>query len=329
MKAIVFGGTGFIGSHVVEQLKLADHEVTVAVRKSSDTRFLRALGVHAQVVNFNDPSEVAECMRGKDVVYNCTAGAKVLGRKVAGADVEIKLTRELLEAASAIGVSKFIQLSTIVLYDFKSSDPFDESYISKPEYPIQEIEFQREQIVQQYGKSTGLETMILRPASTIGARDHSSFFLKLYEAHKKGRYPILGNGNARVSLVDTRDIGRAMTWLGTHQKSPEDTGIYNLKGFDTTWGDLKEMIDVSVGSFSRTIKIPRPIAWAIGGLAEYMTPATKEPPLSRFAVQMLTVNRLWDDKKIRSLGFTTKYGLKDAVGEAIHDFRSRQTALNH
>lgn len=44
LKAIVFGGTGFIGSHVVEQLHLAGHQVTAAVRETSNTSFLESLG---------------------------------------------------------------------------------------------------------------------------------------------------------------------------------------------------------------------------------------------------------------------------------------------
>ncbi len=45
MKAIVFGSTGFIGSHVVEQLSLAGHQVTAVVRNTSNTEFLESLGV--------------------------------------------------------------------------------------------------------------------------------------------------------------------------------------------------------------------------------------------------------------------------------------------
>ncbi|GLI10721.1 hypothetical protein YDYSG_67570 [Paenibacillus tyrfis] len=44
MNAVVFGGSGFIGSHTVEQLVLAGHEVTAAVREQSDTAFLDRLG---------------------------------------------------------------------------------------------------------------------------------------------------------------------------------------------------------------------------------------------------------------------------------------------
>lgn len=57
-------------------------------------------------------------------------------------------------------------------------------------------------------------TIMLRPASTIGVRHKSSFFARLYATHTSGQYP---NGTVKVSLVDTRDIGRAMAWLGTYQ----------------------------------------------------------------------------------------------------------------
>ncbi|WCN36853.1 NAD-dependent epimerase/dehydratase family protein [Aneurinibacillus uraniidurans] len=305
MKVIIFGGTGFIGSHVVEQLHIAGHQVTVAIRETSNTTFLESLGVNVVKIDFSNSVAIGKVIEGHDVVYNCTADAKLHTPISLDAPVEIALTRTLIEAAALHGASKFIQLSSVVLYDFQTNEPIDESYISQPEYPIQSLLLERERIVEEVGRKNGITTILLRPASTIGVRDTSSFFARLFTAHTSDLYPMIGNGTTKVSLVDTRDIGRAMAWLGTYQKSEHDNDIFLLKGFDTTWGQLKAEIDHAIGRIAKTINFSE--------------------GLPSFALKTFTVNRLWNDNKIRNIGFKTKYSLTNSVEAAVHDLISRNS----
>jgi dihydroflavonol-4-reductase len=313
MKAIVFGGTGFIGSHVVEQLHLAGHEVTAAVRNTSDTTFLDQLGVQVVRVNFSNFESIGKAIDGNQVVYNCTADSNLI-QATLDAPVEIKLTRTLIEAAAYYGATRFIQLSTIVVYDFLSDEPIDESYDSRPEYPIQNIGLEREKVVVNMGRETGIETIVLRPASTIGVRDQKSFFARLFSAHKSDLYPMIGSGSTKVSIVDTRDIGRAMVWLGTYKKTFEtENRTFLLKGFDTTWGELKTEIDNATGKVAKILEIPETLT------EEQMMAYHLNP----FALKTFTVYRIWNDTKIRSLGFETKYSLNDAVETEVRDLLSR------
>lgn len=295
MKAIVFGGTGFIGSHVVEQLNLAGHEVTIPVRDTSNTAFLENFGVHIVRIDFSNSEDIKKAISGHEVVYNCTANEDP--------QVEIELTRMLIEAAATHGVSRFIQLSTIVIYDFLSDEPIDESYISQPEYPRQNFFIRREKIINEISRKTGVESIIVRPASTIGTRDISSFFAKLYISHVNNQYPLVGKGTTKVSLIDTRDIGRAMVWLGSYKKPEHDNGIYLLKGFDTTWYHLKKEIDKTTGRIAKTVHFPENLT------DEQMIEYRMNPLL----MKTFSVNRLWNDRKIRNLGFKTKYSLTRPV----------------
>lgn len=303
MKAIVFGGTGFIGSHVVEQLRFAGHQVTAIVREKSNITFLEKLGVNVVRIDFDQFNEIRKAINGYDVVYNCTADTNLHTDNRLNNPVEITLTKMLIEAASMQRIRRFIQLSTIVVYDFKSDEPMDETYQSNPEFPIQKINLEREKMVQEKGKNAGMETIILRPASTIGKRDTKSFFSRVFTAYMHDQYPMVGNGDTRVSLIDTRDIGRAMEWLGTYRKSKEDNGIYVLKGFDTTWLGLMEEIERATG---RKTKVAQQSAFE-----------------KTIMVKNLSVNRIWNDSKIKELGFHTRYTLHDAVTLSVHDLLSR------
>jgi len=303
MKAIVFGGTGFIGSHVVEQLHKAGHEVLVPVRKTSDTTFLKELGVTVVPVDFSNPESIQNVISGDAIIYNCTAAANLQTDIHMEAPVEIQLTRNLVKAAVLKGVTRFIQLSSIVLYDFQTNEAINESYVSTPEFPLQHLLLKREQIVEEAGRKSRMMTIILRPASTIGIRDKASFFSRLYAAHLNDAYPMSGQGKALVSLVDSRDTGRAMVWLGENPGLSRQHHTLLLKGFDTTWQALKTMIDQITGRTAKT--------------ADMASDATD------FTSKTFTTNRIWDDAKIRSLGFETKYSLKEAAAAAIGEFRER------
>lgn len=299
MKAIVFGGSGFIGSHVVEQLHIACHKVKVAVRDTSDITFLKKLGVEIVKVDFSNTLAIGRAIDGCEVVYNCTADTNQNAQNSLDAHVEIGLTKTLIDAAVLHGISRFIQLSTIVIYDFNSDDPIDESYVSHPEYLVQKVALERERIIEEAGRKSGLDTVILRPASTIGERDIKSFFSRLFTFYMNDQFPMVGDGEAIVSLIDTRDIGRAMEWLGTYEKPKGDNGVYVLKGFDTTWYDLKREIDQVTGRNAKIVEL------------------TKSTPT--MMVKNLTVNRIWNDRKIKKLGFETRFSIKDSVEASVRD----------
>lgn len=90
-----------------------------------------------------------------------------------------------------------------------------------------------------------------------------------------------------------------MEWLGTYKKPKDDNGIYLLKGFDITWYDLMKEIERVSGKEAKIVQLP---------IIE-----------QSIMVKNLIVNRIWDDNKIKKLGFTTKYTLTDAVESSVMD----------
>jgi dihydroflavonol-4-reductase len=317
MKAVVLGGTGFIGSHVVEQLLAAGLEVKAAVRTTGNSEFLEEKGAEVVHVNFTESHSLIELMTGSDIVYNCTAHPKMHEKRERLEQVELGLTRTLIQAAAQAGVGRFIQLSTIVVYDFENPGPINEKYPTCPKYTFQQVCLERERVVQEEGRRLGIETYILRPASTIGQRDKASFFSSFYRAHVKNKYPMIGSGEVPISLIDTRDIGRAMVWLGDMQYKLDDDGIYLAKGFDTTWIELKQHLDQSLNRTSKMQQIPVGLANMLAPFLEKVTPYSGEPILTPLLVKSLTVPRIWDDSKIRNTGFEPIYSMDDAVCNAL------------
>jgi nucleoside-diphosphate-sugar epimerase len=324
MKAIVFGATGFIGSHVVEQLVLAGHDVTAVVRPTSKTAFLQSLNIPVLTADFSDTDQLARRIQGHHVVYNCTANVKFHLSMEDHRAVEVHLTRRLVEAAARAGARRFVQLSTIKAYGCDlPAKPVDESYPCKPEFQFEKVSLEREEVVREAAARAGLDYAILRPSGTIGSRD-TSFFSFLYKAHRGGSFPMIGDGTARMSLVDTRDIGRAMVWLGEASGASRD--VFLLRAFEASWIDLKEAIDRVRGVTAKVRRLPPGLAMGIARFLEWVTPYGGNPWLTRLAVRSMTANALFDDTKIRRAGFATVHNsLDETLSNAIVDIEGRKS----
>lgn len=310
MQATVFGASGFIGSHVVEELCKAGHGVNAVVRSPASRQLLEGFGARVMVVDYGDGAQIQAAMRGSDVVYNCIASTGTAAQ-AEDPEAEIGLTRRLAHTASALGVGHFVQLSSIVLYGFERSGAIDESYQPLIEYPIQRIQQRREEIVTlevpgRQGmavEAAGTALTILRPASVIGSRGERSFFANLYRLNQSGRFPIVGKGQARGSFIDARDLGRAMVFIGEHGIS----GTYLVKGFDASWSELKASMDEATGTHDACISIP-------AGLSDEGIDAS---PLNPYEYRSFATTRIWDDSTIREAGFRPHYSLGQAVRSEI------------
>jgi NADH dehydrogenase len=114
--ATVFGGTGFIGRHVVKRLVDAGHEVRVAVRDAEAVAVLRPLGVVGQVVPLHAPlgdaAAVARAVAGASFVVNLVG---ILAERRAGDFDRVHHlgAAAVAQAAAAAGVARLVQVSAL------------------------------------------------------------------------------------------------------------------------------------------------------------------------------------------------------------------------
>jgi NADH dehydrogenase len=112
----VFGGSGFVGRHVVRALARRGYRIRVAVRRPDLAHFLQPLGaagqIHAVQANLRFPDSVAHAVAGADAVVNLV-GLLAEGGKQRFATVQAKGAKVIAEAAKAAGVARIVHLSAI------------------------------------------------------------------------------------------------------------------------------------------------------------------------------------------------------------------------
>jgi uncharacterized protein YbjT (DUF2867 family) len=112
----IFGGSGFVGTQIVQELARAGYRVRVAVRRPDLAGHLRTVGGVGQVVpmqaNLRNAESIAAAVRGASVVINLAAVGVEKGKQRFRA-INVMGARRVAEAAKAAGANTLIQMSVI------------------------------------------------------------------------------------------------------------------------------------------------------------------------------------------------------------------------
>ena len=193
MKVLVTGGSGFLGSHVAEQLSAAGHEVRALVRKTSNRKFLSTLkNVELAEGSVEDRKSVDAAMKGGIDAVVHSAGLVKARNEAEFFECNTQGTVNLLDAAieHAPNLKRFVHVSSL-----EACGP---SFDRKP------VPLDQERPVTAYGRSKlaaekeivarkdKLPVVILRPALIYGPREAEVY--EAFKAVKKHQYPVIGDG---------------------------------------------------------------------------------------------------------------------------------------
>ena len=204
MRVVVFGGAGFLGSHVCDKLTLAGHQVAIFDRVTSPWL---ASGQEMIVGDLLDMEKVAEAVVGAEAVYNFAALAdlnRALGEPLETARINILGNVHVLEACRINKVKRFVYASTVYVYSreggfYRCSKQAAEHY------------------VEEYQRVYGLDYTILRYGSLYGPRADQSngLFRIVRNALETGVLRYEGSMDAMREYIHVEDAALAsVTALG-------------------------------------------------------------------------------------------------------------------
>jgi len=196
-KIIVFGGSGFIGSHIADALSDTGYKVSIFdFKHSSNLRSSQQMIVG----DIMDRNKVIEAVQGCDYVYNFAGIADLDDATIRPLDT-IRLNIEgnvnILEAARQAKVKRFIYASTIYVYSnkggfYRCSKQAAESYI------------------EEFKSKYGLPFTILRYGTLYGLRSNSknSIYRYVYQAIKEGYISSSGSGEEMREYINVKDAAK-------------------------------------------------------------------------------------------------------------------------
>lgn len=191
----IFGGSGFLGRHIVQALARRGYRIRVAIRRPNQAMFLRPMGDVGQIelfqANIRDDASVREAVTGADAVINLV-GILYEGGKQKFKAVQNEGAKRVADMAAEQGIKTFIQMSAIGADDESASD-----------YATSKAA----------GEAAVLEAIptavILRPSIVFGPED--DFFNRFAALARISPFlPLIGGGKTKFQPVYVKDVAQAV-----------------------------------------------------------------------------------------------------------------------
>jgi len=304
MKLLVTGSEGFIGSHLVEELVRAGHQVTALVQYNSfnSVGWLDSLPENVQEAvkvvmgDVRDAGSVRAAVQGHERVahlaaliaipYSYTAPHSYYETNALG-------TLNVLDACRDFGVERLVHTSTSEVYGSAQYVPIDEKHPLVGQSPYSASKIAADQLAHSYWASFGVPVTTLRPFNTYGPRQSQRAFIPSVMVQVLSGITKLKLG----SLTPTRDltfVGDTARGFAKALESVYGVGeVFNMgSGFEISMGDVVEMIrSISGRSFEVVEDVER------------VRPEASE------------VERLWCDssRMMNTFGWSPEHAHKDGL----------------
>ena len=240
MKALVTGGAGFIGSHVVERLLANGFEVNCldsfdpyydpAIKRENISSFLASPQFTLIEGDINDKMILQNAIEGCDFVFHQAAQAGVrisVENPMKPHVTNASGTLSLLEIASDTGVKKMINASSSSIYGMVKYLPFDEEHPTLPISPYGVSKLAAEHYCRVFSDLFGLKTVSLRYFTVYGPKMRPDLAISIFTraAMQNNPIQIFGDGTKTRDFTYIDDIVEAnMLAMNKGQ------GEYNIGG---------------------------------------------------------------------------------------------------
>ncbi|CAM3231707.1 NAD-dependent epimerase/dehydratase family protein [Rhodothermus bifroesti] len=325
--AFVTGGTGFIGSHLVEELlRRGYREVRCLVR--NQLRWLEGLDIVPVRGDFSRIEVLWHALRDVDVVFH-VAGVTRARDWATFEQGNITATLNLLGALLEANphVRKVLITSSLAAVGYCPKG------IATEETPLHPISaYGRSKALMEQALWTPrtdgivyaerLPIVVVRPPAVYGPREADIY--TFFRMVSRGICPIIGCGQKpELSLVHVRDLVRGMVDAAESEVTTGQTYFISSEQF-YSWHEIRKATLHALGRRALTVHIPPFLVEPVGALVEFAGHLTGTyPPLNRekareirYACKMCTV-----DKARRDFGYRQQVPLEEGIQETIAWYR--------
>ncbi len=318
--AFVTGGTGFIGSHLVEELLDRGYDdVRCLVR--TEHKWLDGLSITAIRGELTDGDLIREAVHDVDYVFHnagVTRAQNWDAFRTSNVDAAIQLLRTVAEVNP--DVQRVLITSSLAAV---GSCP---GGVATEESPLQPVS--------RYGRSKAmmekevrsfrsqLPVVIVRPPAVYGPREEDIF--TFFKTVQKGLCPVVGPVHEPVlSLVHVEDLARGMVDAAEAPQTVGETYFIGSEG-QYSWNDLKNAATDALGRRALTVSVPPALVGIVGAAVEIGARwMGSYPPLNREKAREIrhACKMCSSDKAQRDFGYRQRVRLREGIRSTIEWYK--------
>jgi UDP-glucose 4-epimerase len=264
MKILITGGSGFIGSHIVEHYQNLAEEIRVLDNLRTGYRHnldgLKHTFVEGSVT---DRELVRQAVQGVDYVFHLAAMVSVpesMSKPGECVDINVHGLLNVLEESSAAGVTKLVFASSAAIYGDNPTVPKVETMLPEPKSPYAITKLDGEYYLGLFQREGRLETAALRFFNVFGPRQDpkgayaAAVPIFIEKAVHNEDITVFGDGGQTRDFIYVKDIVGALSFA---VETPGVTGVFNAGyGGQITINDLANGLIQAAASTSEVLHAP-------------------------------------------------------------------------
>ena len=311
------GASGFVGSHILDSLRVRGLDIVLLLRPTSNKQFIASHlpEVEVRPGSIGDPESLQQTLAGITHVIHC-AGATKASQSAGFYEANQAGTRNVVNAVNGQGdqVRRIVYISSLA-----AAGPAPREQPAREDDPTRPVS--------EYGKSKlagelevkdhcRVEHVILRPPAVYGPRDAE--FLRLFKAVKNHVLP-KPSGAQALSLVFVKDLAEAVVTCLSHPAAAGKTYFVASREIVTA-RDMADEIAAQINVWTVPLPLPTALLWPVCLVQEALSRLTGKPSvlsLQKFA-ELRAPGWVCDPTRLeRETGCVCATTLKTGVAEAL------------
>ncbi|AWB85526.1 NAD-dependent epimerase/dehydratase family protein [Mycetocola zhujimingii] len=322
MRVLVTGASGLLGRAVAAEIRSAGHEVTTFQRRPSGVD-----GVTDVLGSVTETDAVARAVADQDAIVHLAAKVSLAGDPADFDRINVGGTRNLLAAASASGIGKFVFVSSPSVAHAGTSIVGDDALPADPEHVRGDYARTKAEaeLIALAADSPELRVVAVRPHLVWGPGD-TQLVARVVERARAGRLPLLDSGAA---LIDTIYIDNAASGIAA---ALERVDAVHGNSYVLTNGEPRPVAELlagicgAAGVAAPRWSVPAGLARGAGSLIERawrIKPGVDEPPMTRFLAEQLSTAHWFDQRRTRAdLEWTPAVSLDEGFRRLADSYRT-------
>lgn len=314
MNIAIIGGSGFVGTKLISNLKETPSLNLVNIDRQQSSTYPQL----TKIANVLDKQKLNELLKGQDVVILLAAEHRDdVSPTSLYYDVNVQGMRNTLEAMELNSVSRIIFTSSVAVYGLDKDNP-DESFPVDAFNHYGKSKWEAEQVLQEWYKThSDWNINIVRPTVIFGEGNRGNVF-NLLNQIASGKFMMIGDGKNQKSMSYVGNVVSFLEFLIQHKR--EGYNVYNyVDKPDFTTNDLVYHTGEILGKKIPTTHIPYWLGMLGGYGFDVLAFLTrKKLTISSVRVKKFCAVTKYDSTKAMSSGFVPPYSMEEGLRRMLN-----------